>query len=72
MTQDEAKKKWCPVAGLAGAVMKVTDGNRGCIGSACMMWRWNEGTKTTCRYPEGTKPTPEDQWQGYCGLGGKP
>lgn len=49
MTEDEAKKKWCPLTrvgstetGLGGInrspIHNVIDGSR-CIGRRCMMWR---------------------------------
>jgi len=38
MTEDEARKKWCPEA-------PEVDNNR-CIGSGCMAWRWTNGNPT--------------------------
>ena len=48
-----------------------------CIGSACMMWRWN--TKYTpppysmmATYPQPEGTTEISATEGYCGLAGKP
>jgi hypothetical protein len=64
MTEEEAKKKWCPMVRIAheNVVANRTDGYgdnnfhklQCCIASDCMMWRLNI------------------QPYGYCGLGGKP
>lgn len=50
MTEDEAKKKWCPHARIKGSnrayevgeggVAVLVDGRPLCIASACMAWRW--------------------------------
>jgi hypothetical protein len=64
MTEDEAKKKWCPmtrniqVMGMNRNTIDYSDYKSNCLASECMMWRWviKEG------YPNG---------RGYCGLGGK-
>jgi len=57
MKEDEAKKKWCPMAREETVVVGRwdKDGKVGfcCIASNCMMWR-----------------TDDDNDQGYCGLGG--
>jgi hypothetical protein len=65
MTEDEAKTKWCPQA-------EHRDWK--CIGSACMAWRWEEGT-TPCT--DGTRifGDPEGKArpaEGFCGLAGRP
>ena len=46
MTETEAKAKWCPITGLAGAIIAaslrssdVVTASKMCIGSRCMMWR---------------------------------
>lgn len=79
-TEEEAKKKWCPMARTCytdaregSSVSNRTigpDGNGStygarCLGSDCMMWRWE------------TEICPEKQEivnsnKGYCGLAGKP
>jgi len=72
MTEDEARKKWCPMVRWTSH-----DGdnryaepfeNRGancmCIASECMMWRWDE------IQPEYGKS--EFKISGYCGLTHKP
>ena len=68
MTESEAKQKWCPILGLAGAAMNTTDGGRNCIGSACMMWRNQPITERVqdLYVGDGT------DGGGYCGLAGKP
>ena len=56
MTEDEAKKKWCPFARVGSSVSGLGSLNRDaspsddsinglprralCLGSACMAWRW--------------------------------
>ena len=54
MTEEEAKKKWCPMVRKIGWKTETCGGPWGyglCIGFACMMWREKE----------------ENCW---CGLGG--
>jgi hypothetical protein len=67
MTEEEAKKKWCPMANYQSY------GNRPpfdkgieiqCIASDCMMWR---GIPTRDEAENGFYLK-----DGYCGLGGKP
>jgi hypothetical protein len=72
MTEEEAKQKWCPMvryydrnSEMAYNAWYDTSGGEGrckCIGSACMMWRWDVDK---CR------KGPEVD-HGYCGLAGKP
>jgi len=80
MTEEQAKTKWCPMVrgGLnvhttwgsprePGAEQRNPAAAR-CIGSDCMMWRWNEKYKAN-----GTPdPDPVQGEHGYCGLAGKP
>lgn len=74
MTEDEARKKWCPMSrqmhGEIGLVYNrrvpghIEEGTH-CITSDCMMWRNHADD-----YAEGFEDqAPEG---GYCGLGGKP
>jgi hypothetical protein len=81
MTEDEAKKKWCPMVRVgegsstdnrncsAGIVNKNPgEGSQWncCIASSCMMWRCADSYFSTTT---GTVRKPDT---GYCGLGGKP
>ena len=75
MTDEEAKKKWCPMARVFiddYRNYQKTSGASGygrqyCIASDCMMWRcYQRGTMVNGKYDE-TYPV-----RGYCGLGGKP
>jgi hypothetical protein len=80
MTEDEAKKKWCPhvqVSVSTGIDGTEADDNRNstkhdfdrqpvCIGSACMAWRWK--AQQQLPIDEGLAPSHE----GYCGLAGQP
>ncbi len=65
MTEDEARKKWCPMACTPrhleanAAADGMTEFNA-CIGSDCMMWRWELRLSVDA---------PTD---GYCGLAGGP
>ena len=76
MTEEEARTKWCPMVRLAWQVNPdrphdaITANRWGsgqpidvatCIGSACMMWRWEH--------------KQHERWEdseGYCGLADKP
>lgn len=57
MTEEEAKKKWCPEARIqsGGAYNRDAQGNAPkqafCLGSACMMWEplWNEQADATMK-----------------------
>ena len=85
MTEDEAKTKWCPMVRYGtqgrnetgGANKPETDAEKrglACLGSACMMWRWqpkmiNVSTKNSWVF---MRPTGETTTDGYCGLAGKP
>lgn len=69
MTEDEAKKKWCPKVRRTGnngsAINRAYKGegddrNFFCIASDCMMWRWS--------FSGHRKGAPE----GLCGLAGRP
>jgi hypothetical protein len=61
LTEEEARKKWCPNVRLNGGGAPFNRFNDGddppgalCMASACMSWRWWDGG------------------YGYCGLAGKP
>jgi hypothetical protein len=58
MTEEEAKKKWCP---YGKRQQLINDPFHCCIGSDCMMWR-------VSHYIGSNKMVPV----GYCGLAGKP
>jgi hypothetical protein len=61
MTEEEAKTKWCPMlrkGPLGTARNAPEDVPNTCIGSVCMMWRFEPGTR--------------EEWHGYCGLAGTP
>jgi len=68
LTEEEAKKKLCPIYDCALAICIVIHGKalaekhenaKLCGASGCMMWRWDV-------------ITVKGQDTGYCGLGGKP
>lgn len=67
MTEDEARKKTCPVGKMRGSF----DGNLDqgpCIGSACMAWRWGRAVA------DGVNQAGEQimRVNGFCGLAGRP
>lgn len=67
-TEHEAAGRWCP---YRGEVTVSADGTAKlvyCIGSNCMMWRWEK------RYDISIAGKVEEGevTEGYCGLGGKP
>jgi len=83
MTEDQAKQKWCPMVRFNDRNSETaynawydTSGGEGrckCIGSACMMWRWDAITPEEKRqlreYGDSTGPLLAIP--GYCGLAGK-
>lgn len=72
MTEKEAKTKWCPIMGMAGAFLKADGGPRECIGSACMMWQ--SRPKFNPIIGDDGMPTINVTvtYDYYCGLAGKP
>lgn len=85
MTEEEAKKKWCPQArinsGLGSAWNRPSfPGTERCLASECMAWRW--GVEDNPYYhPPHSLMVPSDPRQnpmyiiskthGYCGLAGR-
>lgn len=78
MTEQEARKKWCPFArrgavldeNYVAAVNRLSDMDNWpkCIASDCMAWRWSEELDKGWAGKDGTNKTND----GYCGLAGKP
>ena len=82
MTENEARKKWCPMVRVTVTPNDATwQGNmltnRGqvpaantdtlCIASDCMMWKWKMyGPDDQARLPESMQTG--DEPEGYCGL----
>lgn len=84
MTEDEAKTKCCPLFMSGLGLQMVQGGAFGqCIGSACMMWRWEfvhefsdkvEENWGRWRFADPFEPIKEGEIKtnrGYCGLAGK-
>ena len=88
ITEEEARKKWCPFARLStGAnrslhnMHKLADGTR-CVASECMAWRRGSGEFERLDAngnpdPDCTGPSPwtypdKKSVEGFCGLAGKP
>lgn len=86
VTEIEATQKWCPQARIGdggyNAIAEPLKGNHTtrCVGSSCMMWRWDTTRKciqeqsiSRASYrPSLYVDLPKEQWTGYCGMGGKP
>ena len=82
VTENEAKKQWCPMERHKVTEACATNINANCKGSGCMMWRWiDKLTKTVSARAEAPDKEPIDhQWietpntnrRGFCGLAGKP
>lgn len=75
ITEDEARKKWCPFARLnSGAnrslhgIYKVADGTN-CIASDCMAWEWFDGVSddgTACHHtPTAMLPRVVENKEGF-------
>lgn len=81
MTEDEAKKLWCPHARIgvtnsegggfsvnrAGPSVPLRSLDR-CLGFGCMAWRWTDIIEAQGQ----SIPMPQGNPHGYCGLAGKP
>lgn len=68
MTESEAKERWCPMvrhynaqhAPCGNSLASMPNGRGGgfanCIGSACMMWKWEDHQQT---FDDATPESPE-------------
>lgn len=65
ITEEEANRLWCPLAGSTVDIEKRP--LRNCIASKCMMWRVHTGALAPA--DEAYPPQPE---RGFCGLAGRP
>lgn len=81
MTEEEAKKKWCPFFAVSGCIGPSDDlgvvTNRPddfqaafCVGSKCMAWRATDHEVGPT--PPNERGVIEYKPAGYCGLAGKP
>jgi len=50
MKEEEAKTKWCPIAGIINSISGLSNK---CIGSECMMWQWNISPFDNTVLPDG-------------------
>lgn len=80
MTEDEAKKRWCPAAREDTGGIGPVAGNRSqsssaytmCIASECMWWRWEWESKQTFATTEQPQIFEQSKTHGHCGMAGKP
>lgn len=85
VTETESYNRWCPhircaikhdrddaapATGNCDYGDRIPLGYASCIGSSCMMWRWDQRSKHDGGFPGSEAPTAA--WKGYCGLAGKP
>jgi hypothetical protein len=85
MTEEEAKTRWCPAAGVRAWDRPMATADTRCIAASCMAWRWSgEAPKPTLGTADfavgGFSTDPQarkevlDRWEakrpGYCGLAG--
>jgi len=80
MTEQEARKRWCPFVTFQRVGDTTLDsrgctsdgnGTPSCIASDCMAWRWLPiEEQKHIKAIESNKPPPARR--GYCGLAGKP
>jgi len=80
MTENEAKKKWCPYARASDLGHSPVSVNRRgnfpdqdcyCIASSCMAWRWNGDSPA---FPDAGSEDSLDYnaRKGFCGGFGRP
>ena len=85
LTEDEAKQRWCPFSRTAfqyrhgdGDAMVVANRAENdnpitdCIASQCMAWRWRVGPPSKQDRASYRETSAMPEWEGYCGLAGKP
>lgn len=75
MTEEEARKKWCPFTRSITTTVDDIPSTNGslkfeCIASACMAWRWKPKVRVAID-GEVVGYDPDDT-NGYCGLAGSP
>ena len=81
MTEQEARKKWCPHALLTDGGMMynrnalapdVLQNGANCIASDCMMWVATDNEYKAQPWEEEYNPDEPASPAGYCGLANKP
>jgi len=88
ITEEEARKKWCPMGGIGSHDNPKLPSGSACIASECAAWRgkaFEIYTNTDAELGEKGwerkriagrevwwREIPEDMRTGYCGLAGKP
>lgn len=64
LTEEQAKDKWCPEGVFEFKSKQSATIPIGCIGSACMAWRWNDFGSVSSA---GAAPANS---RGFCGKAG--